>query len=316
MSSLISCPGCKHKLTLPRDFIGQRVQCPKCLMEFHAQATATPAMEVDPQAQPEVTPAVESIPQAQPAPLLQTAYASASGALERKPTAASPMVYCIECGTKFAKTEDACPACGCPVQDVRAKEGRENRDPRRRRNLPPINAVIPILAAALLPLGVVVFVASLIAAEGLRAPPLVRFWVSFLIGAVGVVMFLVALVFCVIWLYQAWRIVLSDDEDYSPGLMVGLLFVPFFNIYWIFQVVPGLSSALQRKLNHLAPTRNNSAGWIPGFAACVLAIVPFPPIWAVAVCLFVGWMLLANNAVYRLVRLHGQTSRDQATPNA
>ena len=49
-----------------------------------------------------------------------------------------------------------------------------------------------------------------------------------------------ALIFCFTWLYQAWRLALHDDEDYSAGLMVGLLFVPVFNLYWAFRAIPGL----------------------------------------------------------------------------
>ena len=34
---------------------------------------------------------------------------------------------------------------------------------------------------------------------------------------------------------SSMRAVLHGDEEYSPGLMIGLLFVPFFNLYWTFR---------------------------------------------------------------------------------
>ena len=104
MSSLISCPGCTHLLTLPVDFIGRRVQCPKCAAEFQAQASATPALEVDPQAPPEVAPANGyAFLQAQPAPPLQTNYAHLHKKVTRAPMAAEeddvPSIFCAVCGT-------------------------------------------------------------------------------------------------------------------------------------------------------------------------------------------------------------------------
>src|SRR5476651_401525 len=96
--SLISCPGCQHKLTLPEDLIGQRVQCPKCLIEFAAQAPATPAMEVEPQTQPEVAQPDETIPQAQPAPPLQTGYVPVGTTPSRATAPSDPPIYCVLCG--------------------------------------------------------------------------------------------------------------------------------------------------------------------------------------------------------------------------
>lgn len=44
MAEIIDCPGCKRKLQVPADVIGQRVQCPTCAVTFVAQAgSAIPA---------------------------------------------------------------------------------------------------------------------------------------------------------------------------------------------------------------------------------------------------------------------------------
>jgi hypothetical protein len=86
--------------------------------------------------------------------------------------------------------------------------------------------------------------------------------------------------------------------------MVGLLFVPFFNLYWMFRAIPGLSSAIQQELKLVAPARSFSAGWVPGLAACILALIPYAQ--PVAICFFLAWMLIANHAINRLVRFHDE----------
>ncbi len=80
----------------------------------------------------------------------------------------------------------------------------------------------------------------------------------------GGLMELAALIFILVWLYQAWRIVLRGDEEYSAGLMVGLLFVPVFNFYWMFRAILGLSRAAHR---------TNCATW-PRIARTASAISP------------------------------------------
>ena len=306
MSSLIECPGCQHKLTLPESFVGQRVQCPKCSHQFAALATLIPAMEVD-SAQP--IPPIAASGNSKPAPgdavpPMQSAYERASGPNRRTgATTDGRAIFCAECGTKYAQSEDACPACGYCLDDLLAAPPRPRRRPLRE--LQPIRSFFPIVGAILIPLGVAFFIAAPIADEVFRrGPRSIRELMVALCCLAGGLTELTALVFCCIWLYQAWRVVLHGDEEYSPGLMVGLLFVPFFNIYWMFRVIPGLSTAIHRELRYMAPHLGHSAGSVPGVLACVFLLIPyFQPI---AICMFLAWMLIANNALQRLVRINDQ----------
>jgi uncharacterized membrane protein YphA (DoxX/SURF4 family) len=218
----------------------------------------------------------------------------------------SAFIYCVECGTKYQRSDDVCPNCG----------GRNLKKLDER--LPPIQSWFAMVGATLVLVGVAVFCGGAIMIDAhsrsQSKPGLGDF---FLGGAVyeAIVMEqqlilltglieLIALVFCTIWLYQAWRIAMHEDRESAPGWMVGLMFVPFFNFYWIFRAIPGLSLALQRKLKSLNPTSPNPAGWIVGLIACILVLIPyFQPI---AVCMLLVWMLIANKAVHRLVRLHEQ----------
>jgi hypothetical protein len=243
----------------------------------------------------EVDPVPANPPQAQPAPPIDTAYAP----IDRK--AAAAVIYCIRCGTKIAPTEDACPGCGYRIDDLLDEPAPQPRRPVRR-DLQPARGFLPVAGAILIPLGVAAYLVGLAVSDGFRRPGSPSFVVGILFVLLAMLFEFISLTFFLTWLYQAWRIVLSDDEEYSPGLMVGLLFVPVFNFYWIFRAIPGLSTAIRREMTNLAPHRAGASGWIVGVIACVLALIP--PLWPIAPCMFVAWVLIANDAVNRIVRLH------------
>lgn len=247
---------------------------------------ATPAMEVDPPPSP---------PQSQPAPQLEGAYAPAG----RKGAAAA--IFCIRCGTKVAATLDACPSCGFRIHDLLDEPARPSRRPVRR-NLQAARGFLPVTGAILIPLGFALSTCGSAISEGFRRPGSPSFVAGIVLLVLAGLIEFISLIFFLVWLYQAWRIVLRDDDEYSPGLMVGLLFVPFFNFYWMFRAIPGLSTAIRQEMTALAPHRAGASGWIVGLIACVLALVP--PMWPIAVCMFVAWVLIANDAVNRIVRLH------------
>jgi hypothetical protein len=274
-------------------------------------------MEVDPRTKASDTNATaanaepaknQGNPPAKADPPLQTAYASAGSTTSRAAAAAeAPSIYCIQCGTEVAQTEEACPGCGYPTQELLDDKPRRRRRPRFRE-LQPIRGFLPIVGAILIPLGLVFFAGGLIISDGFHRPRSLPFTIGILSVALAALTELTAFVFLMIWLYQAWRVVLRGDEEYSPGLMVGLLFVPFFNFYWMFRAIPGLSTAIQEELRYLAPARAHSAGWVPGLIACILVLIPYGQ--PIAVCMFLAWMLIANNAVQRLVRYHDELRRE------
>jgi hypothetical protein len=310
LSSLVACPGCQHKLMLPADFAGQRVQCPQCFLEFAPVAAVMPAMEVEPQ-----LPCVDAKPangnaeaaNKEPRPPTQTAYAPAGRAPARSaPASARESIFCILCGTKFSRAEEACPNCGHLSPALPEERPRERRRPLPRILMPP-RGELPILAAVLFPLGLVILIAAEIAADIIRrGPP--GFGIPFVLFISGTLIEVTALACSVVWLYQAWRMVMRGDEDCSPGLMVGLLFVPFFNLYWMFRAIPGLSMAIQDELRYLAPARTHSAGQVPGVIACIFVLIPYGQ--PVGFCIYLAWMLIANNALHRLARFHDEAHDD------
>jgi hypothetical protein len=82
-----------------------------------------------------------------------------------------------------------------------------------------------------------------------------------------------------IWLYQAWSTVppemryTNGGTWVSPGKAVGYLFIPFFNLYWLFIANVGLCSAINRTLQSRG--QNPSAPGGLATAACVTQLIPY-----------------------------------------
>ena len=268
------------------------MQCPKCGIDFEALADAKPV------------PPTEVPPPPGPPPY-EGAYTS--GGVSAPRANAGMAMYCIDCGARFPRSEDACPVCGLLVDEMLDERARR---PPRPRWLPPMRTHLPIMAAVLFPLGLILFLGVPIVYEMRLGPRSMRdvFAVFFCVTAGAVE--LAGFVCAITWLYQAWRLLAREDEDYSPGLKIGLLFVPFFNLYWMFVVVPGLSIALQRELRQHAPGRPHNTGWAVGLVGCILMLIPY--LQPVALCIFVAWMLIANNAIQRLIRYNERLLDDEA----
>jgi len=94
-----------------------------------------------------------------------------------------------------------------------------------------------------------------------------------------------------VWLYQAWSTVpqemrYSDGGKWvTPGRAIGFLFIPFYNLYWVFVANVGLCEAVNRTL--LARGGQPRAPRGLAIAACVAHLVPYcnllvaPILWAI-----------------------------------
>jgi hypothetical protein len=108
---------------------------------------------------------------------------------------------------------------------------------------------------------------------------------------VGVLFLLLALVAAAVWLYMAWASVPSSmrytdrGRWITPGKAVGYLFIPFYNLYWMFVANQGLCEAVDRTLL----SQGGMARAPRGLArtACTVQIIPYcnllvaPILWTV-----------------------------------
>jgi hypothetical protein len=272
------------------------VQCPRCGFEFEAAEAPVPALkeETSGAAAKPNAPTEPSPKNGAAGPIPPGAYAPFGGPVAKM----APTIVCTECAARFRRDAESCPVCGFQT-DLILGDLAERRRPRRHI-MQPVSNVLPMVTAILIPAGMVLLLGIPIVDAAFRGRV-----ESLLIGLIcftTVSVELVAIICGCTWLYQAWRSVLCRDEEYPPGLMVALLFVPFFNFYWMFRAIPGLSTAIQHEWNSFGPRRLNGAGFVPGILGCVFMIVPyFQP---VGLSILIAWMLIVNAALQRLIRYH------------
>lgn len=65
-------------------------------------------------------------------------------------------------------------------------------------------------------------------------------------GGLALVATIVQTVVILIFLYKAWDLIQDGQARTSPGKAIGFLFIPFFNLYWMFVALWGLCVDLNR----------------------------------------------------------------------
>ena len=98
---------------------------------------------------------------------------------------------------------------------------------------------------------------------------------------IGSVLSILGIVFALMYLYRAWNILRWNQPRTTPGKAVGFLFIPFFNIYWIYVAYRGLAEDWNRTMASfpdltLAPKM--SSGLFLTYCICMWSIVG----WSVA----------------------------------
>lgn len=97
------------------------------------------------------------------------------------------------------------------------------------------------------------------------------------IGAIlGLPMLIAGTVLFFIFLYKSWNQIQDGSQRTTPGKAVGFLFIPFFNFYWLFVGIHGLS------VNLNAYARRNNVQTPPvaeqlSLAYCILVLCTILP---------------------------------------
>jgi hypothetical protein len=99
--------------------------------------------------------------------------------------------------------------------------------------------------------------------------------------------------------YRCWKAIPADIARTSPGAAVGLLFVPFFNFYWVFVSYTGLAEDCAKALD----TKTSARGLGITFGIltivwcmCIFALVPLVSI-PIGIACFIIWLLFTRKVV-------------------
>jgi hypothetical protein len=117
---------------------------------------------------------------------------------------------------------------------------------------------------------------------------------SLLLGFAAAISLTIGAIFYFVFLYRCWETIQEERSEMTPGMAIGLLFVPLFNIFWAFIAIRGLAvKANEYAMRHRlrAPRAPQTLGlavgmnfaWYPlvflagiGFIGLVMNIFVFP----------------------------------------
>ncbi len=102
-----------------------------------------------------------------------------------------------------------------------------------------------------------------------------------------------------IWLYKTWDAVPQQFRNTSPGQAIGFLFIPFFNLYWMFRAIPGLSKAIQTARRAINPAYTGGSGFVAGLLGCIMCFIPFLQMFSFIP--FLVWLLQTNSSKNKML---------------
>ena len=119
-------------------------------------------------------------------------------------------------------------------------------------------------------------------ADGAKIAALFKwYWIHLLWGfltsciIVGIIGLIASAVYQFMLIYKLWSLIPRERAETTPGKAIGFLFIPFFNLYWIFVAIHGLAKGLNNELRSVAPGKQVSEGLSLTF--CILSIVNIIP---------------------------------------
>ena len=130
---------------------------------------------------------------------------------------------------------------------------------------------------------------------------------ALLLIAVGCLLAAYANVVWFVLIYRMWAAIQDGHARTSPGRAVGLLFIPFYNFYWIFQAFPGFAKDFNAfAARHSLNVARMSSGLFTAFAIlCLGAVVPWLDVLVSPAIVIVGLVIVSRvcdavNAIPRI----------------
>jgi hypothetical protein len=114
----------------------------------------------------------------------------------------------------------------------------------------------------------------------------------------AMLMWVVRLVFGLVWLYSAWNSIppefrFTKSRQMSPGAAIGFMFVPIYNLYWIFAANVGLCDALDYGLMSVGSYRRGPRAL--AITSCILQVIPYANL-LLAPFMWIFFMFAADSA--------------------
>ncbi len=116
---------------------------------------------------------------------------------------------------------------------------------------------------------------------------------------IGIGCIIAAAIVPYVYLYRAWKCLQPGGAKISAGLAVGLLFIPLFNIFWLFKAIGGLPKQWNNITASYQNTRHSPK--LTMTVAMLLIFIPFIGI--------IMWLAQITKALNFMAALHTQQSK-------
>jgi len=133
------------------------------------------------------------------------------------------------------------------------------------------------------------------------------------LGSIGAMLLLLAgTILFLIFLYKAWNLVQDGRARTTAGRAIGFLFIPFFNLYWVFVALRGLALDLNRYAHrHEIRIKPVSEGL--ALTCCILALCCFvPPLAALTLPASIVVLVILLNSVKNAAAIIAEAKWEQA----
>lgn len=118
----------------------------------------------------------------------------------------------------------------------------------------------------------------------------------FMLLGISTLLVIISIVaFCVL-VYKMWAAIQDGHARTRPGWAVGALFIPIYNIYWMFQVFPGFATDYNAYLTRHginAPPLSTSI-FTAYVAMCIIVLIPYLGLLAVPAAYIVMLLMIAQ----------------------
>lgn len=134
-------------------------------------------------------------------------------------------MFCEKCGKEIPDDAVVCVSCGRAIQPIKDTLPQIDRQVKR--------ANLGLLLGAVISCFVIFFIAIGVLARAAVEEGMAVIGGGTILLAVAAGIFAEVL-FC-IYVYRMWKMIQDGYASTTPGKAVGFLFIPFFNMYWVFR---------------------------------------------------------------------------------
>jgi hypothetical protein len=204
-----------------------------------------------------------------------------------------------------AATQQAAARSGPPT----ARGGQATQGPATQAQVdrgtfprPPVPVASFGMFAGSIALGIVFLAASLFVmfqTTKVAEPDPAMDIIMFSCFGVSALCFLLSQIFGMINLYRAWSCLSRAGGTVSPGLAVGLLFVPAFNVYWMFRVFHGFAREWNYLTQYYEDTRRGPRMSEGLFLAFCIVVLVLPPVGLILIFPVMASLCKAINFIAR-----------------